>query len=294
MFSGSLVALVTPMQPDGSIDYGAWSRLLEMHLAGGTAGVVVGGTTGESVTLSDAELRELLVRAKEILRGRMVLMAGAGTSSTAGTVERARWVSALGVDALLVVTPSYNKPTQEGLFRHFAAVAAASSAPVVLYNVPGRTAVDLLPATAARLSQNAKIVAVKEAVGEVARVRELIAACRNGFAVLSGDDLAAREMIGAGARGVVSVTANVALRAMSDMIAAALRGDRATATRIDQNLVPLHRNLFVEANPIPVKWALQRMGLIAGALRLPLTELSPGYHAVVFESLLAAGITLNS
>lgn len=293
MFAGSLVALVTPMQPDGSIDFDAWSRLLEFQVAQGTAGIVVAGSTGESATVTDGELRDLLVRARQILNGRAQLIANTGTSSTATSVERARWVSELEVDGLLVATPAYVKPTQLGLFRHFEAVAAHSRVPVILYNVPGRTAVDMLPATVAKLSRLPRIAAIKEAVGEIARVRELIAGCAPGFKVLSGDDLSAREAIGVGAAGVISVTGNVAPRAMADMIAAALRGERAVATQIDQRLVALHRNLFVESNPIPVKWALARMGLMGGTLRLPLTELAAEYHVVVTEALFAAGITLQ-
>jgi 4-hydroxy-tetrahydrodipicolinate synthase len=290
MYAGSLVALVTPMQPDGSIDFNAWSRLLEFQLAEGSAGFVVAGSTGESATVTDEELTELLTRARAVVGQRAVLIANVGTSSTAETVERAKRFSALDVDALLVASPAYVKPTQEGLFLHFSAVAAASRVPVLLYNVPGRTAVDLLPATVARLSRVPRIVGIKEAVGESARVRELVAVCGPEFKVLSGDDLTAREAVGCGAAGVISVTGNVAPRAMADMIAAALRGDGAGATQIDQRLVALHRNLFVESNPIPVKWAVARMGLIGGALRLPLTPLSAEYHAVVSESLFAAGI----
>ncbi len=294
MFSGSLVAIVTPMRPDGSIDYGAWSKLIDFHLEQGTSGIVVGGTTGESPTLSGEELRELVVRAVAQVRGRIAVIAGAGTNSTATSVERAAVLSTLGVDGLLVVTPAYNKPTQEGLYRHYRAVAAAATVPIILYNVPGRTAVDMLPATVERLAHVERIVAVKEAVGDAARIRQLVEQCRSVFTVLSGDDASAREAIFAGARGVISVTANVAPRAMSDMVAASLRGDRATAATIDRRLAGLHRNLFVESNPIPAKWALARMGLIGGGIRLPLTELSAGYHGVVIESLLAAGVSLNS
>ena len=294
MFAGSLVALVTPMQPDGSIDFDAWTRLLEFHVAQGTAGIVVAGSTGESATVTDAELRDLLIRARATLGKRALLVANAGTSSTASSVERAKWISALGVDSLLVAAPAYVKPTQGGLIRHFEAVAAASSVPVLLYNVPGRTAVDILPATVAKLSRVPRIAGIKEAVGETSRVRELVADCAPGFEVLSGDDLTARDAIGVGAVGVISVTANVAPRAMADMIAAALRGERAVATQIDQRLVALHRNLFVESNPIPVKWAVARMGLAGDTIRLPLTELSPEYHAIVTESLFAAGITIGS
>src|SRR5689334_16043264 len=222
MFAGSLVALVTPMQPDGSIDFDAWSRLLEFHVANGTAGIVVAGSTGESATVTDAELRELLVHARRVLGKRAWLIANSGTSSTATSVERARWISELEVDALLVATPAYVRPTQEGLYLHFEAIAANSRIPVLLYNVPSRTGVDLLPATVARLSRLPKIVGIKEAIGEATRVRELVAGCGADFKVLSGDDLTAREAIGCGAAGVISVTANVAPRAMADMIAAAL------------------------------------------------------------------------
>ncbi len=293
MFAGSLVALVTPMQPDGSIDFDAWTRLLEFHLANGTHGVVVAGSTGESATVTDAELRDLLSRARTVLGTRATLIANAGTSSTATSVERARWVSALDVDALLIAAPAYVKPTQEGLFQHYAAIASASRIPILLYNVPGRTAVDILPATVARLSRVARIAGIKEAVGETTRVRELVALCGSGFKVLSGDDLTARDSLGVGAVGVISVTANVAPLAMAEMAAAALRGDRAGATQVDQRLVALHRNLFVESNPIPVKWALARMGLIGDALRLPLTPLSREYHAAVAEALFAAGVTIT-
>jgi 4-hydroxy-tetrahydrodipicolinate synthase len=294
MFSGSLVAIVTPMRPDGAIDYGAWASLIDWHLSEGTNGIVVGGTTGESSTLTDGELRELVSRAVHQVRGRIPVIAGAGTNSTDTTVARAVDLSALGVDALLVVTPAYNKPTQEGLYRHFAAVAAAASVPVMLYNVPGRTAVDMQPATVARLAQLPRIVAVKEAVGDVERIRQLVGQSRSVFDVLSGDDLTARDAIAAGARGIVSVTANVAPRAMSEMVAVALRGDRAVAATLDERLAGLHRNLFVEANPIPVKWALEHMGRIPGGIRLPLTELSAGYHGVVLEAMLGAGIEIEA
>lgn len=296
MYAGSLVALVTPMLPTGAIDYEAWSRLLEFHLANGTTGIVVAGSTGESASVTDEELGKLLLRARQVIGRRALLVANTGTSDTASSSARARHFSGteFDLDALLVATPAYVRPTQEGLFQHFRAVANASRVPVLLYNVPGRTAVDMLPPTVARLSREPRIAGIKEAVGEVARVRELVASCAEGFKVLSGDDLTAREVIGVGASGVISVTANVAPRAMADMIAAAIRGERAVATQIDQRLVALHRNLFVESNPIPVKWALAKMGLMGGTLRLPLTTLSESYHAVVTESLFAAGITVNS
>jgi len=288
MFAGSLVAIVTPMHPDGAIDWAAWDRLLAWHLSAGTQGIVVGGTTGESATLSQQDLLELLERARPRLRGRASLIAGAGTSSTAGTVERVRRLSEAGVDALLVVTPAYNKPTQEGLYRHFEAVAAASSVPIVLYNVPSRTAVDLLPATVARLAKLPRIVAVKEAVASMERVRELVALTADAFAVLSGDDATAAAAISHGARGVISVTANVVPKAMAAMVSAALRGEREAATRLDAPLRALHEALFLEANPIPVKWALAQRGLIQSGLRLPLTELSEPFRARVRAALAIA------
>jgi 4-hydroxy-tetrahydrodipicolinate synthase len=289
MFSGSLVAIVTPMRPDGAVDFDAWARLIEFHAQGGTSGIVVGGTTGESATLSDAELAELTQRACALARGRMAVLAGAGTSSTATTVARVRWLSALPVDALLVVTPAYNRPAQEGLYQHFAAAAAASAKPLVLYNVPARTAVDMQPATVARLSRVAGIVGIKEAVPQVARVRELLGGCAPGFVVLSGDDASAREVIAAGARGVISVTANVAPAAMSQMVAAALAGDFERAQALDTPLAGLHRDLFLEANPIPVKWLLMQMGLVPAGIRLPLTPLAEDYRANVLSAARAAG-----
>jgi 4-hydroxy-tetrahydrodipicolinate synthase len=290
MFSGSLVAIVTPMRPDGRVDFEAWARLVDFHLENGTNGIVVGGTTGESATLRDAELRELAERACEQARRRIPIIVGAGTSSTATTVERVSWLSDLPVDGLLIVTPAYNRPTQEGLYQHFAAAAEASRKPVILYNVPSRTAVDMLPATVGRLSQLPRIVSVKEAVTEPGRVPALIGACRQGFSVLSGDDATARRAVLGGARGVISVTANVAPRAMADMINAALRGDGAAAADLDRPLEGLHRDLFVEANPIPAKWALVHMGLIGAGIRLPLTPLSPTSQPAVLAALRLAGV----
>jgi len=285
MFSGSLVAIVTPMHPDGAIDWPAWDRLLDMHLAAGTSGIVVAGTTGESATLLDGELLALLERARPRLRGRAALLAGTGTSSTASSVERARRLSAAGADALLVVTPAYNRPTQEGLYRHFQAVAAAASVPVVLYNVPSRTAVDLLPATVARLAKLPRIVAVKEAVPAMERIRELVALTPAEFSVLSGDDATAVAAMTQGARGVISVTANVVPKAMAEITATALRGEHDAARRLDAPLRALHEALFLETNPIPVKWLLAQRGLIQGGLRLPLTELAEPCRARVLAAL---------
>jgi 4-hydroxy-tetrahydrodipicolinate synthase len=290
MFSGSLVAIVTPMHSDGSIDWPAWERLLQMHLAAGTAGVVIGGTTGESATLPESELLQLLARALALLQGRVAIIAGAGESSTAASVERARRLSAAGVDGLLVVTPAYNRPTQEGLFRHFEAVAGASEVPVVLYNVPARTAVDLLPATVARLSRLPRIVAIKEAisVGAVERVRELVAVTEGRLSVLSGDDATCAESMLNGARGVISVTANVVPAQMAQLCSAALSGDRSLAQGINASLAGLHQALFIETSPIPVKWALAELGWIGQGIRLPLTPLSAACHAQVRAALEAA------
>jgi 4-hydroxy-tetrahydrodipicolinate synthase len=278
------------MHADGGLDFAAWARLIDFHLANGTSGIVVGGTTGESATLTDGEVRELCERACAQVKGRIQVIAGAGTSSTASTVERVRSLSQLPVDALLIVTPAYNRPTQEGLFRHYEAVAAASRVPVIAYNVPSRTAVDMLPGTVGRIAQLPRLAAVKEAVASVARVREILERVPPTFTVLSGDDASARETVLAGARGVISVTANVAPRAMADMIAAAARGDDAGARRLDAGIAGLHESLFLEANPIPAKWALARMGLIGAGIRLPLTELAAQFQPDLERALRQAGV----
>ena len=288
MFSGSLVAIVTPMHPDGAVDYAAWDRLLDLHLQNGTSGIVVGGTTGESPTLTESELFELLKRARARCGGRLALIAGAGSSSTAQTVGRVQQLAALQLDGLLVVTPSYNRPTQEGLYQHYAAVARAAAAPIILYNVPGRTCVDLLPATVERLMKLPGIRAIKEAQGTVERIRELLAFADQDFDVLSGDDPTARESVLAGARGVISVTANVLPHAMSTLMAAAMRSERGQAELLDGQLAALHCALFVEANPIPVKWALKELELIAEGIRLPLTWLSEPLRPQVRMALRAA------
>ncbi|MGB8693844.1 MAG: 4-hydroxy-tetrahydrodipicolinate synthase [Steroidobacteraceae bacterium] len=290
MFSGSLVAIVTPMQGDGAIDFGAWDRLLDLHLASGTAGVVVGGSTGESVTLREEEVLQLLARARTRLDGRMALIAGVGGSSTAGVVARVRRLAASGVDALLVVAPAYNRPTQEGLYQHFAAVAAAAPAPVLLYNVPGRTAVDLLPATVARLAELPSIVGIKEAVNDLARIRELLRVLPARCAVLSGDDASACEAVLAGAHGVISVSANLVPVVMAALMRAAASGERALAERLDAPLAALHRDLGAESNPIPVKWALAEMGLIGTGIRLPLTWLSESLRPRLRAALQAAQV----
>jgi 4-hydroxy-tetrahydrodipicolinate synthase len=293
MFSGSMVAIVTPMTADGGLDWPAWDRLLDFHVREGTDGIVVAGTTGESPALSVDEIEELTRRAVARCNGKLKVIAGAGTHSTSGTVARTRTLSRLGVDALMLVTPYYNKPPQEGLYRHFMAAAEVSAVPVILYNVPGRTAVDLLPGTVARLARNPQIVAIKEATGSLQRARETLSACPPEFTLLSGDDATAIDLMSVGARGVISVSANVAPRRMHEACKAALAGDWAAARAIDAGLQPLHRDLFVEANPIPVKWAVARMGLIGNAIRLPLVELSTAHQDTVLRAMRAAGITLE-
>ena len=293
MFSGSMVAIVTPMTADGGLDWPAWDRLLDFHLREGTDGIVVGGTTGESPVLTADEIEQLAVRAVARCRGKIQVIVGAGTHSTASTVARTRALSRLGVDAVLLVTPYYNKPPQEGLYRHFMAAADASQVPVILYNVPGRTAVDLLPGTVGRLARHPRIVSIKEATGLLSRVSEILTACPPEFTVLSGDDGTAVDLMGAGARGVISVTANVAPRRMREACQAALSGDLTKARAIDVSLQPLHKELFVEANPIPAKWALARMGLIGNAIRLPLVELSAAHQDGVLRAMRTAGVTLE-
>lgn len=293
MFSGSMVAIVTPMTVDGALDLPAWDRLLDFHMREGTEGIVVAGTTGESPVLTLAEIEELTCRAVTRCANRVKVIVGAGTHSTESTVARSRRLSSLGVDGVMLVTPYYNKPPQEGLYRHFMAAADASAAPVILYNVPGRTAVDLLPATVAKLARHPRIVALKEAVGTANRAREILNLCPTDFALLSGEDASNVEMMSAGARGVISVTANVAPRRVREVCQAALAGDFAAARAIDADLQPLHKDLFVESSPIPVKWAVARMGLIGNAIRLPLVELSPTHQETVLHAMRSAGIALE-
>ena len=293
MFSGSLVAIVTPMTADGALDWPAWDRLLDFHVREATDGIVVAGTTGESPVLANAEVEELTRRAVARCQGRIKVIVGAGFNATDATVARTRSLSQLGVDAVMLVTPYYNRPPQEGLFRHFSAAADASAVPIILYNVPSRTAVDLLPSTVARLARHPRIVAIKEATASLTRAREILSACPPEFVLLSGDDATAIDFLSAGARGVISVTANVAPRRMHEACKAALAGNLVEARTIDASLQPLHKDLFVEANPIPVKWAVARMGIIGNAIRLPLVELATAHHETVLRAMRAAGVILE-
>jgi 4-hydroxy-tetrahydrodipicolinate synthase len=290
MFRGSLVALVTPMTESGEVDHVAFGRLLDWHARQGSDGVVVGGTTGESATVSAAETAELLQIAVQRIGGRVPVIAGTGSNSTAEAIERTRAACELGVDGVLVVTPYYNRPPQEGLYRHFSLVADAASVPLILYNVPSRTACDLLPGTVERLAAHSQIIGIKEATGSVERGAEILARCGDDFLLLSGDDATCRELIRAGAQGVITVTGNVAPKLMRAMVEAALAGDLELARELDDRLAGLHRALFVESNPIPAKWALERLGLISAGIRLPLTWLAEPHHATVLEAMHRAGV----
>jgi 4-hydroxy-tetrahydrodipicolinate synthase len=290
MFSGSSVALVTPMAADGTVDFACLERLVDLHIAEGTDCLVIAGTTGESATLTKPEHIEVIRVAAERAAGRIPVVAGTGSNSTAQTIDLSRAVAAYPIDGYLVVTPYYNKPTQEGLCRHYLAIADAVDRPVILYNVPGRTGVDMLPETVARVAGHSGIVGIKEATGDLARVAALRAGCGDDFVLLSGDDATAREFIRKGGQGVISVTANVAPALMAAMCEAALEGNHALAAELDARLADLHRDLFVESNPIPVKWALERLGLIPGGLRLPLTPLSSAAQPVVEAALRKAGL----
>lgn len=285
MFRGSIVALVTPMTESGEVDYGAFESLLDWHAAQGSDGVLVLGTTGEAPTVTDAEADELLRRAVRRLGGQLPIIAGTGTNATASSVERTRRACEQGVDGVLVVTPYYNRPGQEGLARHFSTVADASSVPMVLYNVPSRTACDLLPETVERLAEHPRIVGIKDATGQVGRAIEIMERCGDDFLVLSGDDATCRELMLAGGQGVISVTANVAPTLMRELADAALEGDAARSLAIDDQLRPLHHALFLEPNPVPVKWALARLGLIPPGIRLPLTPLERRHHATLLAAM---------
>jgi 4-hydroxy-tetrahydrodipicolinate synthase len=294
MLTGSLVAIATPMQEDGSLDLPALRRLIDWHIDNGTAGIVVVGTTGESPTVDVEEHCELIKVAVEQARKRVPVIAGTGANSTAEAIELTAFAKKVGADLCLSVVPYYNKPTQEGLYRHFRTIAEKVGLPTILYNVPGRTVADLANDTALRLAEVPGIVGLKDATGDLGRGSELLCALkargRGSFGVYSGDDITSLPLLLMGGHGVISVTANVAPKLMSEMCKAALAGDHARARECNDRLLPLHRKLFVEANPIPVKWALAEMGLIKNALRLPLVPLSPQFHDTVRDALRAAGV----
>jgi len=285
MFHGSMVALVTPMNNDGSLDEASLANLIEFHVESGTDAIVAVGTTGESATLSFKEHCALMKMIIKLVNGRLPVIAGTGANSTREAIELTRSAHESGADACLLVTPYYNKPSQEGLYLHFKAIAEAVDIPQILYNVPGRTAVDMLPETVARLAEIDNIIGIKEATGNLDRAREILQLCDDEFELYSGDDETAMECILLGAKGDISVTANVAPEAMQQMCALALKGEKAKAAAINEPLLGLHQNLFLEANPIPVKWALLEMGLIPDGIRLPLTPLAEQYHQTLRAAL---------
>ena len=289
MVTGSLVALVTPMSEAGAIDWDSLDALLEWHLAEGTSAIVPAGTTGESATLSMGEHCRLVERVVRTVAGRAPVIAGTGANATAEAVELTAAAAKAGADACLLVTPYYNKPTQEGLYRHYSAIAKAAPLPQILYNVPGRTACDLLPETIARLAEVPQVVGVKEATASLERGRQIRELCGDGFAIYSGDDATACDLMLGGANGTISVTANVAPAKMAALCKAAVAGDSATAKAADAELAGLHRDLFLESNPMPVKWALRELGRIPGGIRLPLTPFSPEHHGALRASLRQAG-----
>ena len=289
--TGSIVALVTPMHEDGSVDYAALRKLVDWHIAEGTDCIGVVGTTGESPTVDVEEHRESIRVAVEQANGRVPIMAGCGANSTVEAIELARYAQKVGADCQLQVVPYYNKPTQEGQYQHFKAIAEATGdLPMVLYNVPGRTVADMQHDTVLRLARVPGIIGIKEATADIERAQWLIREVPKGFAVYSGDDPTAVALMLCGGQGNVSVTANVAPRLMHELCVAAIAGDTKRAMEIQFRLMPVHKHLFVEANPIPVKWAMARMGLMGGALRLPMTPLAKANEAAVETALRAAGL----
>ncbi len=290
MIAGSMVALVTPMDAQGRLDWDSLTKLVDFHLQEGTNAIVAVGTTGESATLEVSEHVEVIRRVVDQVAGRIPVIAGTGANCTREAVELTTAAKEAGADACLLVTPYYNKPTQEGLYQHFRHIAEAVAIPQILYNVPGRTVCDMLPETVERLAKIANIIGIKEATGDLQRCKEVLDCVSSDFLVYSGDDATAVELMLMGGKGNISVTANVAPRAMSELCVAAMAGDAATARAINDRLMPLHKTLFIESNPIPVKWALHEMGLIPEGIRLPLTWLSPRCHEPLRQAMRQTGI----
>ncbi|MDV6340602.1 4-hydroxy-tetrahydrodipicolinate synthase [Nitrosomonas sp. Is24] len=290
MFKGSLVAIVTPMDEEGGLDLDRFRALLDFHIDQGTDGVVIVGTTGESPTVDFEEHHLLMRTAVDHVAGRIPVIAGTGANSTREAIDLSIYAKNAGVDACLSVAPYYNKPTQEGLYQHFKAIAEAVDIPHILYNVPGRTVADIRNDTALRLAQIPNIVGIKDATGDIGRGSDLLQRAPSDFFIYSGDDVSGLVFLLLGGHGVISVTANVAPRMMHDMCAAAFAGDLNTARALNNKLLRLHIDLFVEANPIPVKWAVEQMGLIGPGIRLPLTPLSSQYHQLIREAMQSANI----
>jgi 4-hydroxy-tetrahydrodipicolinate synthase len=290
MIKGSIVAIVTPMFEDGSLDRDSLRKLLDWHVAEGTDGIVIVGTTGESATVSPEEHCELIKLTVEHVKGRIPVIAGSGGNSTAEAIALTRHAKDVGADATLQVVPYYNRPTQEGMYRHFKAIAESVDMPVILYNVPGRTVADMSNETVVRLSAVDNIVGIKDATGNIGRGTELLRSVDKSFGVYSGDDATAMALMFCGAAGNISVTANVAPRAMHELCAAAMAGDVARAVEINNRVLALHSKLFIEPNPVPVKWALAEMGKMPAGLRLPLAPLSAQYHDTVRAALRESGV----
>ncbi len=292
MFQGSLIALATPFDVENRVDYAALERLIEFHVENGSDGLVIAGTTGESATLIKSEHAELISKAVEIVNGRLPVIAGTGSNSTAQTIQLSLDVGNLGIDAYLMVAPYYNKPMQEGIYQHFSSIADAVNKPVMLYNVPGRTVTDILPETVAKLATHQNIFGIKEATGDMERLNRIRQLVPENFMLYSGDDFTALEFIENGGNGVVTVSGNVAPKLMFKMCRAALAGENDKAKELDARLQPLNKALFLESNPIPLKWALAEMGLISPALRLPLTPYTEKFHAEMRQAMKHAGIIL--
>ena len=293
MIKGSIVAIVTPMHADGSLDYDSLDRLIDWHIAEGTDGIVIVGTTGESATVTVAEHCALIKACVDRVAGRIPVIAGSGGNSTAEAIVLTRYAKEAGADATLQVVPYYNRPTQEGMYQHFKAIAEAVDLPVILYNVPGRTVADMANETVVRLASIENIIGIKDATGNIGRGLDLLRLLRSvpkPFAVYSGDDPTAMALMLAGGKGNISVTANVAPRAMADMCAAAMTGDIARAIEINNKVFPLHQKLFVEPNPVPAKWALAEMGRMPAGIRLPLVPLASEFHQTVRAALVEAGV----
>lgn len=284
MFQGSMVALVSPMTKTGEVDKNTLRNLIEPHIAAGTNAILINGTTGEAPTLTEEDRAIIIKTTIEAVRGRIPVVAGTGTYGTADTIRLTQQAKDLGVDAALILTPSCNKPTQEGLYQHYSAVAKAVALPIIMYNEPGRTCCDMLPETVARLSEISNIIGIKEG-NDLARGRALLEACGDNMSLYSSVDASALMFMLQGGKGVFSVTANIAPRAMRAMCDAALSGNARLAGEINAKLMPLHKGLFVETNPIPIKWAMRHLGLIAEGIRLPLTPLSEQYHDVIKEAI---------
>lgn len=290
MLTGSLVAIVTPMLPDGALDFARLKKLIDWHVSEGTDAIVIVGTTGESPTVDFDEHRRLIEAAVDYARKRIPVIAGTGGNSTKEAIHLTEFAKHAGADYALSVVPYYNKPTQEGMYRHFRAIAEAVDIPTILYNVPGRTVADLSADTTIRLSEIPNIVGIKDATANMARGTELLLRAPKNFAVYSGEDVSTLALMLLGAHGTISVTANVAPRLMHEMCVAALNGDRVRAIEINNRLLGLHNHLFLESNPIPVKWALNRMGHIDTGIRLPLTPFDAKFHGKLIEAMTAAGI----